>query len=71
MPPARVSRNAGSGRFWGLDLRHTSLLKLVGVTALAALCGPAPALAESMSSALARAYDNNPDINQQRAAVRA
>jgi outer membrane protein len=52
-------------------LRNTSLLKLVGVTALAALCGPAPALAESMSSALARAYDNNPDINQQRAAVRA
>ena len=43
----------------------------IGVTALAALCGPAPALAESMSSALARAYDNNPDINQQRAAVRA
>jgi outer membrane protein len=43
----------------------------IGVTALAALCGPAPALAESMSSALARAYDSNPDINQQRAAVRA
>ena len=41
------------------------------MTALAALCGPAPASAESMSSALARAYDDNPDINQQRAAVRA
>ena len=55
-----------------MDLRRTSLLDLtISVTALAALCGPAPALAESMSSALARAYDSNPDINQQRAAVRA
>jgi outer membrane protein len=43
----------------------------IGMAVLAALCGPAPALAESMSSALARAYDGNPDINQQRAAVRA
>jgi outer membrane protein len=31
----------------------------------------APAMAESMSSALARAYQGNPDINQQRAGVRA
>jgi outer membrane protein len=55
-----------------LDLRRTSLFDLtISITALAALCGPAPALAESMSSALARAYDGNPDINQQRAAVRA
>lgn len=30
-----------------------------------------PAMAESMSSALARAYQGNPDINQQRAGVRA
>jgi outer membrane protein len=38
---------------------------------LAAFCGCGAASAETMSGALSRAYGNNPDINQQRAAVRA
>jgi outer membrane protein len=55
-----------------LDLRRTYLLDTaIGLAALAAFCGAGPVRAETMSSALARAYDNNPDINQQRAAVRA
>ena len=43
---------------------------LAGVGALA-LLSAAPVAAETMSSALARAYVNSPDINQQRAGVRA
>ncbi len=42
-----------------------------GVSALALLGAPRMASAETMSGALSRAYGNNPDINQQRAAVRA
>jgi len=44
---------------------------LVGVAAGALAVGSSSASAETMSGALSRAYDNNPDINQQRAAVRA
>ncbi|MBB4198121.1 outer membrane protein [Rhodoblastus sphagnicola] len=44
---------------------------LAGVAVVALMCAAGPAAAETMSSALARAYRNNPDINQQRAAVRA
>ncbi|MGO9392126.1 TolC family outer membrane protein [Rhodoblastus sp.] len=43
----------------------------LGVSALAASGASFPASAETMSGALSRAYSNNPDINQQRAAVRA
>jgi outer membrane protein len=43
---------------------------LAGVAYLALTCAD-PVAAETMSSALARAYRNNPDIYQQRAAVRA
>ncbi|MCI4677936.1 TolC family outer membrane protein [Rhodoblastus acidophilus] len=44
---------------------------LIGLTLAAFACGSGPASAETMSDALARAYSNNPDINQQRASVRA
>lgn len=50
------------------------MLSFLGLTAVGALAGfawAAPAWAESMSSALARAYQANPDLNQQRAGVRA
>jgi outer membrane protein len=53
-------------------LRFFSLLGwTLGISVLAANCASGSASAETMSSALARAYGNNPDINQQRAAVRA
>jgi outer membrane protein len=39
--------------------------------ATAGFLAPAAAMAETLSGALVRAYNNNPDINQQRAAVRA
>jgi outer membrane protein len=48
-----------------------SFSRLLAGVALLALTNAGPASAETMSSALARAYRNNPDINQQRAAVRA
>ena len=38
---------------------------------LMALAGPAPALADTIEAALVRAYQNNPQLNAQRAAVRA
>jgi outer membrane protein len=37
---------------------------------LMALMGPAPALADTIEAALVRAYQNNPQLNAQRAAVR-
>ena len=37
---------------------------------LAALTGPVPALADTLEAALARAYQNNPQLNAQRAQVR-
>ena len=48
--------------------RSASRLALIGVlgTGLAA-----PALAQTMDSALSRAYSGNPTLNSQRAAVRA
>jgi outer membrane protein len=48
-----------------------SYSRLLAGVALFALMQAGPAAAETMSSALARAYRNNPDINQQRAATRA
>jgi outer membrane protein len=55
-----------------LNLRFLSLFgRALGVSAIAAVCVSGPASAENMSGALARAYSTNPDINQQRAAVRA
>ena len=38
---------------------------------LLALAGPVPALADTIEAALVRAYQNNPQLNAQRAAVRA
>jgi len=52
-----------------IGVSNTRLLAGVALMALTIHAGPAAA--ETMSSALARAYRNNPDINQQRAAVRA
>src|ERR1700742_3448299 len=37
---------------------------------LLALMGPAPVLADTIEAALVRAYQNNPQLNAQRAAVR-
>src|SRR5947209_12899435 len=37
---------------------------------LTALAGPAPALADTIEAALVRAYQNNPQLNAQRAQVR-
>jgi outer membrane protein len=52
-------------------LISVSYTRLLAGVALLALAHTGPATAETMSGALARAYRNNPDINQQRAAVRA
>jgi len=52
-------------------LNRVSFSRLLAGVALVALTHVGPAAAETMSSALARAYRNNPDINQQRAALRA
>src|SRR3954470_4226163 len=38
---------------------------------LLALAGPAPALADTIEAALVRAYQNNPQLNAQRAQARA
>src|SRR5271165_1609900 len=38
---------------------------------LLAYAGPAPALADTIEAALVRAYQNNPQLNAQRATVRA
>ncbi|WP_298356775.1 TolC family outer membrane protein [Rhodoblastus sp.] len=43
----------------------------VGLALAVVVFGSGPVLAETMSDALSRAYTNNPDINQQRASVRA
>src|SRR6476469_8015164 len=40
-------------------------------TLLLALMGPMPALADTIEAALVRAYQNNPQLNAQRATVRA
>src|ERR1700720_2626891 len=37
---------------------------------LSALMGPAPVLADTIEAALVRAYENNPQLNAQRASVR-
>ena len=60
------SRKSGSGPLTGV-----SFSRLLAGVAFLALSHAGPVAAETMSSALARAYRNNPDINQQRAAVRA
>jgi outer membrane protein len=52
-------------------LTAVSFSRLLAGVALVALTHVGPAAAETMSDALARAYRNNPDINQQRAATRA
>ncbi len=59
------------GRSAGLSGRGRTSLRVLALSSVAsALLMAAPACAETMSSALARAYASNPDINQQRAAVR-
>ena len=52
-------------------LTAVSFSRLLAGVAFVALTHVGPAAAETMSDALARAYRNNPDINQQRAATRA
>jgi outer membrane protein len=70
--PAAPLDDSRSGRFGSSILRFLSLFGwTLGVSAIAAACVTGAASAETMSGALARAYSNNPDINQQRAAVRA
>ncbi len=69
----RGSRSRNVGRrdpapFGGFDLRLSSL---VGLSLAALVVGTGSVAAETMSDSLSRAYLNNPDINQQRAAVRA
>lgn len=54
-----------------INARYHGLVAVVGVLALAGLGGPLPAGAETIDSALARAYQNNPQLNAQRAALRA
>ncbi len=63
--PVRVEGGVGRWEFGRASLR---IAALSGVAA--ALLAASPASAETMSSALARAYASNPDINQQRASVR-
>jgi outer membrane protein len=43
---------------------------LLGGAAMAAVAAAQPAVAETIGGALVKAYLNNPDVNQQRAAVR-
>lgn len=50
---------------------HIAFTHLLLSIALAGFAGTAPAAAETISSALARAYIGNPDLNQQRASTRA
>ncbi len=54
-----------------MGLAGASFSRLLAGVAFLALTQAGAASAETMSSALARAYENNPDINQQRAALRA
>jgi outer membrane protein len=58
--------------FWAavVDRRPTTRDLALATIMIAASCG-APASAETIGGALAKAYLNNPDINQQRAGVRA
>jgi outer membrane protein len=59
----------GAGR--GVERRERATLRIAALAGVAIVSlAIAPASAETMSSALARAYASNPDINQQRAAVR-
>ncbi|WP_374546760.1 TolC family outer membrane protein [Rhodoblastus sp.] len=51
-----------------MNLRPSSI---VGLLLATVALGCHPAAAETMSGALSRAYSNNPDVNQARAAVRA
>ena len=57
----------GSGRARAVLRRHVFVSAAVFGAALA---GMHPAVAETLTQAMARAYRGNPDINQQRAAVR-
>ena len=52
-----------------MSLLRQTALALVFTTALNAL--PQPALAETLAGAMAKAYENNPDLNAARAALRA
>ena len=61
-------RNARSrSGFWS----RTRVAATVTVVAVASGLAPMPAAAETISSALSRAYTGNPDLNQQRAGTRA
>ena len=62
---AKVKEPASGG-----GARGTVKALFLGSVALAAIVGGQPALAETIGGALVKAYLNNPDVNQQRAAVR-
>lgn len=51
--------------------KRTRLAVTLGVTVSAAFCLPGFALAQSLDNALVQAYQNNPSLNAQRAALRA
>src|SRR5258708_39245961 len=65
--------------FWSRRTKMNGLLGMRGVKAftgaaaavLLLAMGPMPALADTIEAALVRAYQNNPQLNAQRALVRA
>jgi outer membrane protein len=62
--PTAGSANEGSPRITGAKV-------VTGAVVLLMACmGPTPALADTIEAALVRAYQNNPQLNAQRAAVR-
>ena len=54
-----------------VDVRPVLSLGAVAIVTLAVCAGPATAIAETMSGALAKAYSSSPDLNVQRAGTRA
>jgi outer membrane protein len=67
--PAWVAERAVRGTGWSAK-RTVRAAALAASTAAAALCA-SPSAAETIESALVKAYQNNPQLNAQRAAVRA
>jgi outer membrane protein len=56
---------------WSLSGKTVKALAIVSVAVTCVVAGAGRAGAETIGGALTKAYFNNPDINQQRAAVRA
>ena len=55
---------------YGVFMGVRSLHGVAATVLLMAFAGPAPALADTIEAALVRAYQNNPQLNAQRAQVR-